>query len=222
MAFIHSFRKQSGDNGYQMNSRVNDRLRSCMARPCFWRLPPADKKRRSGEQALVASLGLLGYGYYPLWEFRSLSNSGVLPHPLFSSSRGPAGPRWPARSRGTHPNAGTWSRHVSAQYHIHMVTPPPPGCLYPLLLLQSSLALPPRETTRRRLPVRPPPRPPARRRPGPQPTRDVGRTRSHGHFLLVAHNAPLPLPLSHPFLALHGGAAPTAKGRSAVPSHPGH
>lgn len=125
MAFIHSFRKQSGDNGYQMNSRVNDRLRSCMARPCFWRLPPADKKRRSGEQALVASLGLLGYGYYPLWEFRSLSNSGVLPHPLFSSSRGPAGPRWPARSRGTHPNAGTWSRHVSAQYHIHMVHHPP-------------------------------------------------------------------------------------------------
>lgn len=170
----------------------------------------------------MASLGLLGYGYYPLWEFRSLSNSGVLPHPLFSSSRGPAGPRWPARSRAPirtlapgratspHNTTSTWCTTPGCHYHLL------------LLLLQSSLALLPREATRRRLPVRPPPRPPARRRPGPQPTRDVGGTRSHGHFLLVAHNAPLPLPLSHPFLALHGGAAPTAKGRSAVPSHPGH
>ena len=34
-------------------------------------------KRRSGERAFVARLGLFGYGYYPFSKFSSLSNSGA-------------------------------------------------------------------------------------------------------------------------------------------------
>jgi hypothetical protein len=33
-------------------------------------------KRRSGERAFVARLGLFGYGHYPFSKLRSLSNSG--------------------------------------------------------------------------------------------------------------------------------------------------
>lgn len=45
--------------------------------------------------------------------------------------------------------------------------------------------------------------------------------RRHGHLLLAAHSPILLVPLIYSFHAIHGGAAPAAKGRLPLPSYPG-
>jgi hypothetical protein len=98
----------------------------------FLLLPAAEKRRRGGDRDSrhsVASLGLFGYGHYPLWEFRSLSNSGAqflrcMMHAstLISSSRGPAG--GPSHEQHPHPIPTPAPRPATSphnKHHIHMV-----------------------------------------------------------------------------------------------------